>query len=301
MAHARATAGLLSLVFVISACSAYFTRVTDPPASTAIGAATSPSPVGSFIASDLPILAVTATEYAFEFAPSITAGPTRVVLTNRGDKDHSALIVRLDADATYGDLRSILTGPAGEGLDSISTPAGGLAFVPPGASRSAVIDFQPGIYVLICYVRDDDNRPHFVKGQTAPLEVTGPSSTAVLPADEATLAQRDFAFDGVTALDAGRHTIAIENHGTQPHEANIARLADGVTVDDIRAALTEDVGLPGTPWLAVGGAAAIAPGQRQLLDVDLPPGDYAFFCVWSDTKTRKLHLQLGMVAPLTVR
>ena len=305
---------LLGLAVVLCGCSAYFTTVTDPPTSApgstgapgssagvGVVASPSPSPVGSLIATDLPTLDVTATEYAFQLAPSIPAGPTRVVLTNAGSKDHGALIVRLDDGATYGDVRSILTGPAGEGLDSVSSPAGGLAFVPPGASQSVVIDFQPGTYVLMCYVRDDDNKPHFAKGQTAPLEVTGPSSEAALPAGEGTLVQRDFSFEGVTSLTAGRHTITIQNDGSQAHEANIARLADGVTVEDIRAAITDDVGLPGTPWLAVGGAAAIAPGESQLLDVDLEPGEYAFFCVWPDPTRRKLHLQLGMVAPLTVR
>jgi hypothetical protein len=305
----RSIAVLLCLAVALCGCSAYFTTVTDPPTSgpgapggsAGAGAVASPAPIGSFVATDLPTLAVTTTEYAFELPPSIPAGPTRVVVTNVGSKDHSALIVRLDGDATYGDVRSILTGPTGEGLDSVSSPAGGLAFVPPDASRSVVIDFRAGTYVLICYVRDDDGRPHFLKGQTAPLEVTDPASRAALPPGEGALIQREFSFEGVTSLTAGRHTITIRNDGSQPHEANIARLADGVTVQDIQAALRDEIGLPGTPWLAVGGAAAIAPGDSQLLDVDLTPGEYAFFCVWPDRATHKLHLDLGMVAPLTVR
>jgi hypothetical protein len=311
-------AGLLLAALVLGACAGYQPLIPAPPAtsSLATGAATpsetalsassptpTPAPSGSnpgVGAELLPTLAVSATELAFAMPTSIEAGPTRVTLTNDGAEDHNALIVRLDDPGSYPELRAALMGPAGPGIASLASMAGGFAFVPPGGSASIAVDFQPGTYVFIDYARGPDDYPHFAKGMMTPLEVSGPPSTARMPSTAQTLVLTDFSFDGVDSLPPGRQTITVRNDGTQPHEVIIARLADGVTVDAIGAAIRDETSLPAEPWFAVGGSAAIAPGTEIQLDIDLPAGDYAFFCVWSDDATRKQHLQLGMLAPLTV-
>ncbi len=291
----------------LAACAGYQPLIA-PPSSAPVDAGspsattapdTSATPTG-IRADDLPTFEVGATELAYDAPASIPAGRTRIVLANRGAEDHNALIVRLADPADYPELRAQLMGTTGPGIAALGSMAGGLSFVPPGGQASVVVDFEPGTYVLVDYARGPDGYPHFAKGMMTPLEVAGPWSATPWPDTGPMLTLHDFGYDGVESIAPGHATITIRNEGTQPHEVNIARLADGVTVDDIRAAIDGGGSLPGEPWSAVGGSAAIAPGSTVQLDVDLPTGDYAFFCVWTDSATRKQHLQLGMVAPLTV-
>src|SRR4051794_10417473 len=49
----------------------------------------------------------------------------------------------------------------------------------------------------------------------------------------------DFAFSGPDTIEAGQVGITLANQGHEPHQANIARLQDGKTFDDLMAAFKQ--------------------------------------------------------------
>ncbi len=101
---------------------------------------------------------------------------------------------------------------------------------------------------------------------------------------------RDFAFDGVPEkVDAGTATFTFENTGTEFHEMGLARLPEGMTLQE---ALELESIVPSGILLA-------PPGERAGgLTVDLEPGSYVLFCFIENENGP--HAFQGMVAQITV-
>lgn len=214
------------------------------------------------------------------------------ILENQGSAAYGAQFVRLHDGVAAGDL----IGAAGQGegaLWRLATPVGGFGRIAPGARALMVNAFaEPGAYAVL-------SPAHLAQGMVATFPVGGPAAPFDplqrfgLDADEIVRAA-DFSF----ALPAERPR-GVRNDGGQPHEAQVVRLAEGVTVEDLVAAGDDPV----QAGLAepVGGAAALAPGMvAPWLLSALPPGRYALVCTLVDAESGARHVALGMAAELSV-
>ncbi len=279
--------------------------VTPPTTSSAAPStepSAEPSAAPTASAATIQDLAITGKEYAFEAPASIAAGPTKVTLTNAGQEEHQAQIVKINDGKTFADLTAALQQPDPSAALALVSLDGGPTGVLPGASGSTTVDLTPGAYAFLCFVSGDDGIPHLAKGMVAPFEVTEPASTATVPAGDTALTLQDFAFVGLDTLTAGSHTLTVTNNGPQPHEATIVRLADGVTVPQLLTAFTSGEAPAGPPpFTSAGGIAGISAGSTATVDVDLPAGNYAFICFVPDPATGKAHAELGMVGALTIQ
>jgi uncharacterized cupredoxin-like copper-binding protein len=271
------------------------------PASAAATTAASPGAVGN-------TLAMTAKEYAFEGANTTPAGLTTVTLKNSGQEEHQAQLARIADNATLQQLTEALKNPDPSAALKMITLSGGPAGVAPGATGSNTINLAPGQYVFLCFVPGPDGIPHLAKGMVAPLQVTGTASTAELPAAATTVNAKDFSFEiSSTTLKAGKQTLQLVNNGPQPHEAQLVKLASGVTVDQLRQMMTstpapgatQPAGPP--PFTAAGGAGAISAGAKENFELDLTAGNYAFLCFIPDPASGREHFSLGMIAGVTVQ
>jgi hypothetical protein len=275
-------------------------------------------------------LAVTTTEYTFDLPQSVPAGPTTVTVTNDGEEEHQAQIARIADGSTLQDaIQAVLATDLTKAFQ-ILTLAGGPAGVAPGTDQAVTSNLEPGHYAMLCFVTAPDGVPHVAKGMAAEFEVTEPAAQGPLPEGDEQVTLQDFSFTAPATLSTGAHTLAVTNDGPQPHEATIVKLAEGVTVDQIKemiAAESPPVGAsasPGAaspsgaaspggaspsggaspeapPWTPAGGMSAIAPGADAAIDIDLEPGDYAFVCFVPDPATGQPHIALGMISGFTVQ
>jgi uncharacterized cupredoxin-like copper-binding protein len=55
------------------------------------------------------------------------------------------------------------------------------------------------------------------------------------------------------------------------------------------------------PVIPAGGVVGLAPGEENLLTVDLAPGEYALYCFVPDAKDGKEHVEHGMFKQITVK
>lgn len=104
----------------------------------------------------------------------------------------------------------------------------------------------------------------------------------------------DYTFDGPDSIEAGFTSLTFTNAGTEPHHIQLARLNDGVTKDQVMAALQE--GEQATLALVdlVGGVGVIMPGQNQTVITDLSrPGTYIELCLVPNAEGVP-HFALGM-------
>jgi uncharacterized cupredoxin-like copper-binding protein len=53
--------------------------------------------------------------------------------------------------------------------------------------------------------------------------------------------------------------------------------------------------------IPAGGVVGLAPGEENLLTVDLAPGEYALYCFVPDAKDGKEHVEHGMFKQITVK
>lgn len=243
----------------------------------------------------------TAKDFAFEGPGTIASGWTTVVLHNDGPTLHHLMLLRLTEGKTVDDFKAAVAAmKPGDMPPMWAVPAGGVNPPDPGAETRASLNIQPGDYVVACAVDVPDHVPHIMKGMISGLTVTASTGPAAPePTADLTIDMVDFAFAPLGPLTAGHHVVKVVNKGTQPHELEVVKLADGKTMDDLAQwGQTFQGPLPGS---SLGGAAPMAPGQVEYFPLDLTPGNYAILCFVPDPTNHNMpHLAEGMVLPFTI-
>lgn len=122
---------------------------------------------------------------------------------------------------------------------------------------------------------------------------------AQAPAAEPTLltvTARDFVFAAPATIPAGLTTVRLVNQGTEMHHAQLVRLDEGHTVQELMQAGHG----PLPAWARfVGGPNVPAPQGFTEATLQLEPGTYALVC-FIPSADGVPHLMKGMVKPLTV-
>jgi hypothetical protein len=112
----------------------------------------------------------------------------------------------------------------------------------------------------------------------------------------------EYTFELPDRVEAGAARISLTNEGAEEHHAQLFKLNEGATVDDLVDALvTGDPTAPlavGTFDGGTGVVAADAASQAEAI-VDLTPGTYAFLCFLED-RAGQPHLAHGMLQPFEV-
>ena len=113
---------------------------------------------------------------------------------------------------------------------------------------------------------------------------------------EVVVTAHDFSFDAPDRMPAGAVTIRFENQGQELHHAQLVRLEDGKTVDDLMAAEASGGDMSFATW--VGGPGLVASGMGATVTLQLEPGRYAWLCFVETSDTP--HLAMGMTQMVTV-
>ena len=131
------------------------------------------------------------------------------------------------------------------------------------------------------------------------MPVRVPAAAASGP-NKVTITALDFSFKAPASIPAGLTSITLKNKGGEPHQVQFARLKDGVTFAQLKAAAAgSDPGAIVPLIDPVGGPNVVAPGRSATTIDTLEPGNYALICfVFSSDGVE--HSARGMLRPLTV-
>ena len=125
-------------------------------------------------------ISITAKEYSFTAETSVVVdGLANITLKNEGAEPHNAGLLRVADGKTVADVTAFFTSqtpPAGPPPFSV---AGGSSVVDPGESSTVTQAVPAGTYAFFCFVPAPDGTPHYLKGMTAPITVTGNSTTSL--------------------------------------------------------------------------------------------------------------------------
>jgi hypothetical protein len=243
-------------------------------------------------------MTVVATDYKFDAPDQVPSGMMTIHLVDNGSEMHHVAFIKLNDGKTMADVEQAMKtqGP----MPTWAVDHGGVNPPRPGGGMaSATQMLEPGNYALLCFVPSPDGMPHFAKGMVRPLTVTASTdASAPAPTADIVMTLNDYTFTTSKPITAGKHTIRIENNGTQSHELMLARLAPGKKASEVPTWAEKPVGPP--PAEPIGGVPAIAKGTSAFITADFTPGDYAFVCFIPDAKDGKPHFTHGMVQQVHV-
>lgn len=139
-------------------------------------------------------------------------------------------------------------------------------------------------------------------GQAA--EDTTPSAeVAALGYQEMTIQGADYAFEGVPeTIEAGYTLITLEDTSQDIHHAQLVKLNEGVTMEQVETALPSLEADPAAVFALVtlvGGLGIIAPGGTAQVILNLDPGQYVWIC-GLPAPDGELHFQKGMIQAFEV-
>jgi hypothetical protein len=244
-------------------------------------------------------LVVVADDSRFDAPHTIAAGPTPITLRNKGREVHQVQLVRLAEGKKQLDFIQSLQGNPTQ-LPRWAEPVGGPNAVVSNEEASAMVELQPGDYLLICQIPNKQGVPHAVLGMQKPLHVTaGTSARQPTTAAHHRIEEVDFTFLLPQPLRPGRQTIHVVNRGSQTHEVAVIQLAPGASIGAFAAAMApgEEGPPPGKP---VGGMTGLARGRDGLFTVDLAPGRYGLICFLPDSLDGAPHFAKGMAMEFTI-
>jgi plastocyanin len=237
---------------------------------------------------------------------SIPAGLTSVRIVNKGTDLHHIQLLRLADGKTAEDFSATVKTAPFNPMGPAAAPAwvkfvGGPNGVIPGESATAILNLEPGNYVLICFIPDSKGVAHIALGMVKALKVTGTTdSKAPEPVAAINITAMDFNFAIDKPIAAGTQTIRFTNAGTQPHEVLVVQLPPDKTIKDFAAAFEPGHSGP-PPGKPIGGMTGIEKGGHAFFTAKFEPGRYGLICFFMDGTKKVPHFALGMTNEFTIK
>jgi hypothetical protein len=240
-----------------------------------------------------------AKDYEFAGPDRILAGVTTIQILNKGQDVHHIQLLKLLQGKTAADFRAAIAANPGR-LPSWIKFVGGPNAIVPDSEAVATMNLVAGDYLLVCLIPDQKGVLHVALGMQKPLTVTSAKPTLVSePKAGVTITQADFRFMMSQPIARGSHTIQVMNHGTQPHEVVVVKLAPGASVKDFAASV--EPGASGPPQgKPVGGIVGLESGEHGFFRASFEPGNYGLICFFPDP-TGQPHFVRGMTTEFTVK
>lgn len=138
------------------------------------------------------------------------------------------------------------------------------------------------------------------EASASPSEEASPSPSAAGGVAELEIEAGDFKFAAPAETAAGPTRVTVINSGQEEHQAQIVRLNEGNTFEDLTAALQGAD--PSAAFALVtfsGGPTGVVPGASVATTVDLQPGTHALLC-FIESPDGVPHLAKGMVGQFEV-
>jgi hypothetical protein len=127
--------------------------------------------------------------------------------------------------------------------------------------------------------------------------IASPLAAAPQTPADLTVTLTDHNFQLSTPVVAGPLAWHVRNEGSEPHQALVIRLPEGVTESQERAWLASGSEAD-EPGERIAGATAVEPGAEATFQTNLQPGTYLLVCNANEAQGR--HFELGMLYRFTV-
>lgn len=269
-------------------------------------------------AEEIPQLTITVLDGRWDVPDELPEGLVTLIFENYGEAPILPVPSRLKADVTQDDFLSALEEGGQDAALGLLAMLGG-TFVWPESPVVVTYDFTPGEYALVDFALDE---PAFIwftvadeAGEGVDIEIEADYEVHLM----------DFAFHMPLEIEAGEHLWHIENTGGQWHEMGIMRVADDVTLLEVREMMFGEPDVVDNPDAPTEGGPAEDPGpmpdfmwipmeagEQAWLHITLEPGTYVVGCMLPNLEELEqategeevhphMHAELGMLQLLVVK
>jgi hypothetical protein len=249
------------------------------------------------------VVTVVATDSGFTLPDTLHSGLNHLVYENHGSEIHECQFIYLPPGMTTAEyVAQVKSGVAfPDGAKDCSGPG----LLSPGEHVEMWVPLEEGNYMIGCWIAD-----HLTTRRPVGFVVHGAPAQPVPPPHEDVIVRMvDFRYDITGTLARGDQTIRYETTGPSMHEADIIKLADGRTVEDVRSWFKnqERDPLPGV----IAGGCMDSHDIRRVTWVrrKFTPGHYVFWCDMpmiqnaekaDSTAPRVTHADAGMFKEVTI-
>ncbi|HZP48008.1 MAG TPA: hypothetical protein VFB07_05725 [Vicinamibacterales bacterium] len=232
----------------------------------------------------LAAITIVASGDALTVPPQAPAGFTTITFQNTASEPHAIRIVEIRDRHTTDDFAAFLK--SGGAPPAWVRTVGGVAAVAPNVAEEYSTVLPAGRYVVL----DGD--------RFAPLTmVAGGAAATPVEAADIEVRLHDHGFQFSAPVEGPKPLWHLRNTGTEPHQAVLFRLTDGMTEYAARNWMTNGAHGP-APGDPRGGVLEVPINGEAWFRVDLPPGRYVLLCGELEQEGR--HFDLGMVYRFTV-
>ena len=135
-------------------------------------------------------------DYAFDITPALRAGRRTIRVENAATQPHEAVLGKLAPGKTLGDFMQWMAKRDGP---MPGEEVGGVTGLSQGEVNFLTVDFTPGDYILLCFVRDlTDGKPHLAHGMVRQFTVEPARAVSATPSSVTT--PTTFAWPGIFDL-----------------------------------------------------------------------------------------------------
>ncbi len=232
----------------------------------------------------LAALTIAATNDALTVPPQTPAGLTTIAFDNKASEPHAIRIVEIRDKHTIDDFAAFLKN--GGAPPAWVRTVGGVAALGPNLTEEYTTTLAAGSYAVV-----DGER-------FAPLAVVGaPASKPTPPAADIEVRLHDHGFQFGAPVEGPKPMWHLRNAGTEPHQAILVRLTDGMTEFAVRNWIAQGARGP-APGDARGGVLEVPINGEAWFRVELPAGRYVLLCGELEQEGR--HFDLGMIYRFTI-
>lgn len=236
----------------------------------------------------------------FTAPASADPGEAEITLTNNGEQEADLQLFKIEGQHTVSEvLKTVGDVIQGGALPDWFLAGGGVGPTAAGSSETVTQVLEPGTYYAFNTGVDAPPDP----GSVSAMEVAGDPSEDELTDTDTTVRAIDYGFETEGDLQVGENEITFENAGAEPHHVIAQRIAEGKTIEDVRAFLRDEQGQPPLDQASLAETAVLEGGGSQVATLDLKePGTYAMLCFISDRQGGPPHsIGEGMLGEVEVK
>jgi uncharacterized cupredoxin-like copper-binding protein len=262
---------------LMSACGSPAAPAPSTPAQAVEQAAAAP-PAQATAEPVIPVVDLGAHDLTFDMPMQVPAGLVTINFMNHGKEYHHAVIVKMTKpDTSMEKIVEALS--KDEDPDFVDFSKGAyLGVIDPNRSIQLTTAFEPGTYLMLCFIEGPNGMPHAAQGMMRKFDVVenaGAAQPAEPKADLVVTVKKD-GVDFQREIKTGQQTWKIVNETGEPFNGgvDVARLSDGKTREDLEKFIMGDGGSPlpaNAPGNAIGGGGS--PSGPVWITLDLQAGD----------------------------
>jgi hypothetical protein len=240
------------------------------------------------------------TDFSISAPAEIEGGAVQLTLDNSGNEaPHNAQLIQIGEGHTYAEAKPIIDSEEGVDIPEWIRGYGGVGQVNPGETGTATVELDEGHYALRDDADNGSNDPaatEFDVKETNDADLPDTDATVTAATTDSDDPAHEYEWE-TEGLKAGLNTLTFDSQGEKAlHIIAAAPVRGDATLEDVEKELGSDAPPRAIDFEKIDTTAVIDGGKKEVTQLDLQAGRYAFVCFLPDRdEPNKPHYEQGLL------